>query len=138
MNNSPTLTFPITVFHATRVENWLDAVREANVWVHVGTRQAAIDRASIVTRVGFKVVKPAFLHSVRIDRSAFNPFPEVSEDLDEGWEANMDTSGFNALAYQNEHEDHGSLSLLVSPKILEVVSTRILLPSARRQFEFAR
>lgn len=112
-------------FHASFQENWLSEVITAQVpFVHVGSRQAAIDRAKTecVDSSGYGVFE---LYEVRITPSAVIGSPEEDNDA---WDFLTDEERFTADAapYLNRHEEPGSVSLAIRPEMLELVAFETL------------
>lgn len=111
-------------FHATTVPNWLERVRENGALVHIGSRESAIHRSQRVTAQGLRRVEDHTLYEVIIsDATVFNPV--VSEDTNDWVEDTCDMF-HNALAYENDHEDTGVVSLLIDPAYLEVREVSLL------------
>lgn len=128
------MVLPATWYHSTQVDQWLEKVTQKNIWVHIGSRQAAIDRASRVTRQGYRVAQRTALHHLALNIKDLYIDPVTVGDIGDDWSENLDHTGYNAIKYVNEYEDYGSLSLLVSPRLLRVQRTQILLPSIKAQY----
>lgn len=128
-------------FHYTMVENWLDEVRAAGVWVHVGTMKSV--RALRRHRMDYKGGGSAgrYVHTLRLSKAVVDPgvavdrnwWPEkttdrrvrVVQDVDERGAKYRDLAPkVNVVRYLNRWEAPGNISLLVDPQALEVVSTR--------------
>lgn len=119
-----------TWFHSTTVPDWFRKVSTSGTWVHAGSRLAALDRAGRVTMQGFRITTPTDLYTLRLD-----PFARVRSvviaDIGDDW--GEDTLGgcaydYDVLAYRNEYEDFGSLSILASPGVLRVLRKATLSP----------
>lgn len=105
--------FSFAWFHATMVENWLDTVISKGArTVHVGTKQAAIDRSH-----DFPTGKTMFLHKLKI-KADTRFYPTISQDDD-----NVSCVGLRARRYTNRWEAPGSLSIAINPRDLRIVSS---------------
>lgn len=116
-------------FHATTVDRWHARVSAANVWVHVGTKSAAYDRTMRVTAGGVLRQTEAHDFYTLIIKDDIRVYPFVVVDEND-WSENLDASGYDVFVYANDHEDEGSLSLLVAPRALEVVSVSRMDPDS--------
>lgn len=117
----------VTWFHITRRRDWHSGVLAAETPVHVGTKVAALTRAHGL-RSGKPVDSLWWLQEVEIAKNA-SFLPGLAEDdakgepildLDELEEVAGDHDG---LRYLNLYEDAGSVSLLVDPAFVRIVST---------------
>lgn len=116
-------------YHATTVDNWHEAVQAAGVLVHAGTRLAAVDRASRITRHGRRITMKHHLYTVHLSSEAV-----LLEDIggDENDHEEFITElgeGVNGYLYRNGYEDVDSLSLLVDPRFLVVNKVDVLMPT---------
>jgi len=115
-------------FHSTTQPMWLEVVTAADAWVHVGSRKAAQERASRVTRTGLKVLEKHLLWGVSLDEDA-QVYPSLVEDLDENWES-LETGDWDVFLYRNLHENAGELSMFVRARMLtNSVELSPILPS---------
>lgn len=110
-------------YHSTTQENWIEKVREANVPVHLGNKQAAFERA--IDQCNETGNNTHFLYKVKL-----NTFAKVANnicpDLNNHWSESMDefkrnTNGRSFVRYINSHEDAGSVSLYGDPHKFEVI-----------------
>jgi hypothetical protein len=110
-------------YHATTVENWASAVKDAKIPVHVGSLKTATDRAednSLMTGE-----KTYHLYTM-----VLNPFANISDtvcpDLCNDWSETLNS--FNEITdadfvrYVNTYENSGSISLFGNPNKFIIVS----------------
>lgn len=120
-------------FHATTRENWLDDLRASALadgsmpLVHLGTREAAEDRARAV---GVRTNQPWFLYQVKVNDDAVLAPEITTDDNDEAPLFSSDVQYFRDYAdvtrYVNEFECVGSVSLIADPSKITVVEVRSL------------
>lgn len=124
-------------FHYTMVEDWLNEVRKAGVWVHIGTMRSV--RALRRHRMDYKhsAGEGRYVHTLRLAKPVVDPavavdrnvWPVATTDrrirVVEGPNDFRDLAPkVNVVRYLNRWEAPGSISLLVDPQALEVVNTR--------------
>jgi hypothetical protein len=113
-------------FHATTVDDWFTKVVTDRPYVHLGTRAAAEHRTQRVTRSGPRTLEAHDLYVVRLRHDA-EVDPRIHEDSND-WPEFVDGTFAPVIAYRNEYEDFGSLSLLADPRALEIVRIETILP----------
>ena len=135
-------------YHSTNIVNWLDVLQSAKAseyfgteegdvpFVHVGTRGAAMQRAvelyAGVEDLYFEAdetINGAFMYAVRLKEDAVIS-QHISADTND-WpfyveEETKDKMGGDALRYVNRWESTGSVSMLIDPQMLELVSVEVL------------
>lgn len=135
-------------YHSTNIVNWLETVQsgkeseyfgtdEGDIpFVHVGTRGAAMHRAielyagvEDLYQEAKETINGAFMYAVRLKKEAIvsrhisadtNDWPFFVHDDDK-----KEMEG-DALRYVNRWESSGSISMLVDPQMLELVSVEVL------------
>lgn len=110
-------------YHSTKNKDWAEAIQNSDVPVHLGTEQAAFERA--IENVGstgdekyylFKVkLKPFARIANNICPDLYDKWSETLEDLQEN------TRGRDFVRYVNSYEDSGSISLFGNPQMFDVV-----------------
>lgn len=132
-------------FHSTNVSNWLERVQSGLAseyfgmedgevpYVHVGTKEAAMDRANEIYADNYgndeETSDDAFMYQVRLKKDAVVS-THISEDTNDWFflvedkhKAKMEG---DALRYVNRWESEGSISMLVDPNALELVSVEVI------------
>lgn len=115
-------------FHATDVPNWQEAVSSAQIFVHVGTYEAAMERAA----VSYSNSGECYLWEVTL-----KPEAVLTDDVVEDnniWPTNVnecikDHFGGDAQRYLNKYESPGSVSMLLDPSLLNVVEVTTMSPA---------
>lgn len=116
-------------YHATTVTDWHSAVQQAGVLIHAGTRLAAVDRASRITRHGRRITVKHDIYTLALSPEA-TLLREVGGDENDHEEFLTELpDGVNGYLYRNNYEDVDSLSLLVDPKFLVITKVGVLLPT---------
>lgn len=127
-----------TWFHATNVQDWLSAVTEAKAYVHLGSRDSALERESDIYHnqsEEWRKENPttSFLWEITI-----KPGAVVSDDVmpDENkWFSTVSDCttkhlGGDVQRYLNRWESAGSISLLADPSQIESVKVTQIRNSA--------
>jgi hypothetical protein len=110
-------------YHSTTNKDWAEVIQSANVPVHLGTEQAAFERATadISTSGGEKY----YVFKIKL-----KPFARIANnvcpDLYNKWSTNLDdfeenTRGRDFVRYVNTYEDSGSVSLFGNPQMFDVI-----------------
>lgn len=117
-------------FHCTTHPEWLDQVKDAGVWVHIGL----VETASVISDEYRRCDVPSVMHRLVLSDDA-RIHPELFEDHNE-WprevgEARNDPEfskhkKWDAFRYVNSYETPGFISLLVNPAVLSLVDTEVL------------
>lgn len=100
--------------HTTFRKNWLEAMQDLLITpaLHVGTYEAAMARTEIVPA--------SYRYVVRVRRDAIID-PEVQPDFNH-WPDSGRHLRYAVTRYVNRYESPGSISLLVLPRALELVT----------------
>lgn len=126
-----------TWFHTTNVQNWLPAVTEAKKYVHLGSLDSALERASDTyynQTAEWKIENPtSFLWEITIKPEAVVS-DDVMQDENKWFDAVSDCTtkhlGGDVQRYLNRWEAAGSISLLVDPRQIEAVKVTQIRNSA--------
>lgn len=125
-NNVAGLSLDGYWYHASTMQNWLSVCKsneriQGNVFVHVGSKFAALERANVLLK---ETRKRVYLHCVQPSRRLVlsHTLGRDEDDNDEfikqrngEWRG---TQQCNAFAYLNAYECPGSVSLMVTPSAL--------------------
>lgn len=118
-----------TFYHATTVPEWDTVVTHNDIWVHLGTQNAARERASRVTVEGLRILESHDLYSAELLDDA-RQHVNLIEDLDENWES-LNTAGYDVFYYRNAHESAGEISIYVRARALKnLTKVSVLSPQA--------
>jgi len=123
-------------FHVTNRKNWFESINQYQngglPLVHLGTREAAMDRMRDLRREHAKTTPTEpegdyYLYEVRL-RPETKMALGITEDFDDDWPKNTAEATeserypfFNAMGvtrYLNRYEAQGSISLLANPRVL--------------------
>ena len=117
-------------YHITTSDNWHEQVLTSNVFVHLGTKQAALDRLIVLKQYdwldgsNYKIYEIGFNNKVNVSENIFSDDNQWPVDLSEG--KNNACSAHKVNRYVNEWEAPGSVSLIVSPKLFTVKSVETI------------
>lgn len=100
--------------HTTFRQRWLEAMQDLIITpaLHVGTYEAAMERT--------KTAPAEYRYVVRVRSDAIID-PEVQPDFND-WPYNGRHLKYDVIRYVNRYESPGSISLLVLPRALELVT----------------
>lgn len=118
-----------TWYHATVIPNWHEAVSEASVYVHAGSREAALERA---THEFFPLGKKVTDRTIYLWELSINSDAVITDDVlndDNKWpskvsDCSREHLGGDVQRYLNRWESPGSISLLANPKAFNPVSVK--------------
>jgi hypothetical protein len=133
-------------FHATSKENWAEAIVNiedyylGNLYIHAGTREAAMERISDEMANASHLNRSYFLHEIKLTAgttmaphilSDTNDWPNTTkEEYDRysrrpnNWDSEI--RQWDSARYVNRWEIAGSLSILVDATKIQVVNTKKL------------
>lgn len=115
-----------TWYHSTQTTNWVSEIKEAETFVHFGTKEAALERLQLNNNWS-KDNLEGEIYELRLKRSAVisptihdddNRFPEM---LEQGKEGDNQISRNKISRYVNQWESPGSVSIIGDIKYFEVV-----------------
>lgn len=114
----------ISWFHSTMRKDWLETVKGAGVYVHVGSRESALERAADEYNDMPHSTADYFLWEVVVKPEAM-----ITDDVlmdDNQWFSKITDCtrkhlGGDVQRYLNRWEDSGSVSLMIDPQYIESV-----------------
>lgn len=139
-------------FHATRKENWADAVQspqDGQLLVHAGSKLSALSRADDLVKEISIEHGPVYIHSFLLtDPSAISP--TVYDDMGENWPVRIDEghamricpfedeeeaadsynswqrleAGYQGAPYYNRYEIPGEISLILHAGLIDLASVK--------------
>lgn len=112
-------------YHVTTKKEWQQEASDAGVYVHLGTKQAALDRLSVINKTKYGE-STYYMHEVKFNTkvavannvlSDDNEWPNELDDKD----IPMDSKQIHR--YINIWEEPGSVSLIANPNLFTVISS---------------
>lgn len=126
-------------FHATYNQNWLEEVSESAVYVHVGSRDSALERAAtLYFKKNFRKPGQFFLWEVTVKQETVIADDVMRDDSDWYYKVTSCTEkhlGGDAQRYLNKFESPGSISMLIDPRLIEVVKVTEILEEDCEPFQ---
>ena len=117
-------------FHYTTERDWLETVRAADVWVHVGTRasaEALREQREDGGKPAYSFMYTLVLETPQIAAQTatdWNRWPTYTTENRVNGGALQ--PGTDVVRYVNRWEEPGEISLLVKPEVLQVVDTVLI------------
>lgn len=113
-----------TWFHSTSSPDWLEQVTAAGKYAHVGSLEAATDRATVKSQNKDANEQKTYLWELRVKPEAVIAGDLMRDDSD--WletvsPCSKDHLGGDVQRYINKFESAGSISLLIDPRQMEAV-----------------
>lgn len=119
----------VSWYHVSKYgDDWVSDLKESRTLTHVGSKQAAIDRMSILVAEG--TVGPFYVHEVKLKPSVkVNPNTykdDIAGEMTSDYKPNSkhDYRGDEVNRYVNFYEDPGSVSLMLSSQLFDLVGSR--------------
>lgn len=116
-------------YHATKVRNWHEAVSEAGIYVHAGSREAALERAADKFFLNRKKMER---HKIYLWELSINPDAVIADVIlsDENqWPKEVtfctrEHLGGDVQRYLNRWESTGSISILADPRAFKAIRVK--------------